>query len=107
MPSTDYQVPLPLWKHATQPRTTIPGHGGQRVIELANVARRPLAIWFNTSENGKREAGTQWRLTENMAISFEFEVGRVGERQDELRKYRGEIFVPIDGSLPSFTVMPK
>lgn len=107
MPSADYQVPLPLWKHTTETRTTIPGHGGQRVIELANVARKPVAIWFNTSENGIREAGTQWRLDRDTEISFEFEVGRVGEKRDELRRYRGEIVVPIDGSLPNFTLTPK
>ncbi|HVH51122.1 MAG TPA: hypothetical protein VM690_03185, partial [Gaiellaceae bacterium] len=82
----------------------IPGHGGERVIELANVARNPLAIWFNTPENGEREAGTQWPLNHIFKVSFELEIGSVGERRDNLRKYQGEIVVKADGSLPRFTL---
>ncbi|HEV2593266.1 MAG TPA: hypothetical protein VGU02_15395 [Gaiellaceae bacterium] len=105
MPSDNYQVPLPLWKHTTDTRTTIPGHGGQRVIELANVARVPPAIWFNTSESGTRQAGTQWRLSEDTEIDFVLEVGMVGERRDQLRNYAGRIVVSVDGvTPPTFTL---
>lgn len=106
MPSSNYKVPLPLWKHTTNTSATIPGHGGERVIELATVARAPYAFWFNTSENGIREAGTQWPLSKEVTISFEFEVGKIGVEEDQLLKHRGQIVIPVDGRLPTFTLTP-
>lgn len=98
-----------VWEGSASPRAEIDGYGGERRLDLANVAREPRAFWFNTTQLGAPMAGNQDLLFERVSPysdhEYRFDLEVVNLDTGEVQGRAARILLPASGDLPVCELM--